>query len=305
MSLALAACGSSSSDDKAAEPTTRTVQTTKGAVTVPAHPVRVIAGTAWAVDTLMDLGITPVGAFNGAANVVEPKYRAAMAKVPNISASDGYSDDLEKIAALKPDLIITFASSPTYAKESAIAPTIGQDATKDGWEQLSAQVADAVNRSTDLASLKKTYEQDLASLKSTYGKVIAAHRWYVVQPGDGGNPATLYAPANTEIGKLITQLGGRFGKAEAGTHYGDNNTVGKGISAEDLSKLSDGDFIFVWDNGDQPSEQATKLFNQALWKQLPAVRAGHVTRTSMPASYGQVTSFLDVLASACKKLGTP
>ena len=230
MVLALAGCGSSA--DKASAPATRTVQTAKGAVTVPAHPVRVIAGTAWAVDTLMDLGITPVGAFNGAANVVEPKYRAAMAKVPNISAADGYSDDLEKIAALKPDLVITFASSPTYAKETKIAATIGQDATKDDWEQLSAQVADAVNRSDDLAALKKTFEKQLASVKATYGTTIAATKWYVVQPGDGGNPAQLYAPTNTEIGKLITQLGGSFGKAEAGTHYGDNNTVGKGISAE-------------------------------------------------------------------------
>ena len=142
MLIALGACGTA---DGAAAPSAsdRVVSTVDGKVTVPASPHRIVAGTAWAVNTLLDLGITPVGAFNGAANVVLPRYRATMASVTNISASDGYSDDLEKIAALHPDLIFTFATSPTRKKETRLAATIGQDSVHESWQQLTAQVAEA------------------------------------------------------------------------------------------------------------------------------------------------------------------
>ena len=297
--IGLAACGSNDSSASDAVSAKAGTSTSAAAAT---SPTRIIAGTAWAVNTLMDLGITPVGAFNGAQNVVLPRYRSQMAAAQDISASDGYSDDLEKIAALHPDLIFTFATSPTFAKEKQIAKTIGQDAAHHTWDELCAQVAEAVGKSAALGALRSTFQTRMAALKSQYGTIAAATTWYVVQPGDHANPATLYAPANTEAGVLITQLGGTFGTAEAGTTYGDGNTVGKGISAELLPTLKDGDAIIVWDNGSTPSAAAKTLYAEPLWRSLPAVRKGQVYRSSMPGSYGQALAFVDLLETALKKL---
>lgn len=133
--LTLAACSTDTSTPSPSQ-VTRRIPTSTGTVEVPAHPKWIIAATAVAATTLMNLDITPVGSFNGAPNVVLPKDKTRMEKAQSISAADGYSDDLEKIAALHPDLIITFATSPTLAKEKQIAPTIGQDSVHQGWQEL-------------------------------------------------------------------------------------------------------------------------------------------------------------------------
>ncbi|MFJ3957609.1 ABC transporter substrate-binding protein [Arthrobacter sp. NPDC090010] len=299
--LGLAACGNATPSAVTSQGSRR-VRTSSGEVEVPEHPERVIAGTAWAVNTLLDLGITPVGSFRGARNVVLPGFREKMGPVADISGSDGNGDDLEKVAALKPDLIITFATSESLAGARQIAPVIGQDSVHEGWEELCAQVADAVNKAQELTALKVRFEARLESLRKEYADVFSTVKWYVVQAGDTANPATLYAPANTEAGVIIKRLGGSFGSAEEGTHYGDGNTVGEPLSGELLPKLADGDAIIVWDNGDAPSPDARSLYAQKFWKELPAVKNGAVFRTSMPGSYGSASGFLDLLEEACRKL---
>ena len=301
----LAACGSADTADNAASAadTDRVITTSTGDVTVPANPTRVVAGTAWAVNTLLDLGVTPVGAFNGADNVVLAKYRDAMRSVANISADDGYSDDLEKIAALKPDVAFTFASSESLDKEKQLVPTIGQDSANATWQELTAQVAEVIGKQDEFEKLAQEYADRLAALKNAYGDTIAATTWYVVQSGgDKGANATLYAPANTEAGVIISSLGGTFGPAEEGTTYGDDNSSGAPLSDERLSELGDADAIVVWDNGDEPSAQATALYAQPLWKRLPAVTGDAILRTSMPGSYGQALDFLDRLETLCARL---
>ncbi|MGG7465227.1 ABC transporter substrate-binding protein [Plantibacter sp. YIM 135347] len=299
--LALAACSSGTSTAPSAG--TRAVETSTGTVQVPEHPTRIVAGTAWSLDTLLDLGVTPVGMFSGGEDIVLPKYRAQLKDVVSISADNGFSADREKITVLEPDLIFDFASSETLADERKIAATIGQDPANASWEDLTAQVAQAIGKTAQLDELKARYEQKLDALKTKYAEVWTSTTWYVVQPGlDAGAPAVLFAPKNTEAGVILGKLGATFGAAEAGTNYGDDNTDGKSISSELLPTLSDGEAIIVWDNGEEPSGEATTLFEQPLWKNLPAVQADTVLRASMPGSYGQALAFLDKLESLAQKL---
>ena len=106
--LGLTACGSSGHDaggsSSAAAPTTRTVSTAKGNVTVPADPKRIVAVQPTALATLLDIGVGVVGAYDQGADYISPRYKAKWQAAPKIGTAGQI--DVEKVAALHPDLII-------------------------------------------------------------------------------------------------------------------------------------------------------------------------------------------------------
>ncbi|GAA5080366.1 ABC transporter substrate-binding protein [Streptomyces similanensis] len=127
LALALTACDSGSSAAGGAGGTTtatRVVGTAHGKVTVPAHPLRIVSVHSWSTESLFDLGLTPVGVEDSGANYVPPRYLKGWKAAAKVST--GADLDYERIAALKPDLIVGVDVpylSKAYRRLSAIAPT--------------------------------------------------------------------------------------------------------------------------------------------------------------------------------------
>jgi iron complex transport system substrate-binding protein len=164
---ALAACGSSSDDsshgapDGSAKPDAATsgsgafpakVATEFGTVTVEKRPARVVALGWGDAETALALGVQPVGqsdwlAFGG--DGVGPWAQGRYDKSPEKIGT--LEPEYEKIAALKPDLILDVKSSGDETRHntlSKIAPTIGVpkggEQYKISWEKQTTMISEAL-----------------------------------------------------------------------------------------------------------------------------------------------------------------
>lgn len=291
----VAACGGA----PAAAPvdTTRTVDTLRGPVEIPADAKRIVAINFPEAMALLDLGIVPVGLPTYIPKV--PAYEALVADVPRVDPDNAI--DVEKVAALQPDLIIGSdfaASSPTqraggpipYDQLSAIAPTVLFEWKVAGgnWQDEAARTAAAVDRSADMTALADGMHQHAEQIKAAHADVLGRTTWDLVS-GQPGAPWYLYGPASSH-GQVLGEAGIRFGAA-AGQQA---NFVQQ--SGENFGVLNGTNGLIV--SVDASGNNA--LAGQAGYDNLAAVQAGHttVTRWFFPAGYQAATLLLDDLDTA-------
>ncbi|MEH7349166.1 iron-siderophore ABC transporter substrate-binding protein [Gottfriedia acidiceleris] len=130
--IGLVGCSSDSSknsDKKSSNESAVTVDTKFGKVEIKGHPKRVVALGWGDAETALSLGVEPIGASDWLAfggDGVGPWLKGAYKKSPTILGT--MELDYEKIASLKPDLILDVKSSgdeERYKRLSEIAPTVG------------------------------------------------------------------------------------------------------------------------------------------------------------------------------------
>ncbi|MFJ9376538.1 ABC transporter substrate-binding protein [Streptomyces sp. NPDC101455] len=302
MALTLAACGSSSSASTSSGGTvaTRTVATADGKVSVPAHPLRIVSVHSWATESLFDLGLKPVGVENGGETYVPPRYLKRWKATPKVTT--GADIDYEEIAKLRPDLIVGVDVpylSKAYKKLSAIAPTTFAP-FKDtaSWSAYPDATAQFVNRTSQLAALKRKYDDRIAAVRKAYGTELADARWDVIQGGfDNGN-YWIYG-ADSPVGAILTELGVRFASATASVAKGDTESV----SYERVDLLRDADYVVYYTNNDgSPANNIQKLFALQAFKNLPVTKSHHLVGTSdfLPGSYSDAIGVLDSLEKALR-----
>ncbi len=296
--VGLAACGSPGSDgahSSSSTPTTREVQGAYGPVELPTSPKRVVALSKAAVNTMLDLGITPVGVDEGEADVALPQYVAKVKTIPTVGTYGQFS--IEKIAALKPDLLLsydTYIDEKLYAKVKALVPTFAlkTDEGNIAWQDSTAGFANAVNRPNELAAWKKRYDDRLTQVKTTYHDQLADNRWEMVQSANPG--FYRYLPSADAL-TVLSQLGATLGNA--GAHNA--NYYGDPISLENIqAKLGHATVIIGIANGIEA------VTSSPLWKRLPAVTAGHAyfSNDLFPGGYSGGIALLDFLADVCDRL---
>jgi iron complex transport system substrate-binding protein len=306
--LALSACGSSANDAKAsadtatestAAATTRVVDTVEGKVTVPAEPKRVVAIQPYARGTLYDVGIDPIGVYNEGEQYIAPRYQDKVKAATDIGSSGQV--DLEKVAALKPDLIVGVDFSwntDIYSKLSVIAPTVIAPSTS--WQATAEAVADAVGKSAELDALEKQFDERAATIKATYADVLAAKKWDILQGGFDKGKFWIYGP-KSDAGAILSAAGVQF--ASGSTGVTDNGN--KAVSYENIDLLGSADVIGYYANYDgTPNNEGPQLFKQAGFKALPAVQAGATVPIPdfLPGGYGDALGVLDSLEDGLKKL---
>jgi iron complex transport system substrate-binding protein len=296
--LGLTACGSngSSSPSPSASITTRKVRGAYGDVDLPAHPQRVVALSKAAVTTVLDLGITPVGVDEGEAAVALPQYRTRIKPLPTVGTYGQF--DIEKIAALKPDLLIsydTYIDHKLYAQVKDLVPTFAlkTDEGNIAWQAATTGFANAVNRNSQLAAWKKKYTDQLARTQATYRTQLASNRWEVIQKADAGN-FYRYLPSADAL-TVLTQLGATLGNATAkGPNY-----YGNPISNEDMvSQLGKATVILGVELGND------SVTSSPLRKKLPATTAGHTyfSNELFISGYSGAIALLDFITDLCAKL---
>jgi iron complex transport system substrate-binding protein len=295
--LALAGCASGTTT--AADTTaTRTVDTVYGEVTVPLHVQRVVAFGFPEDTALADLGITPVGRDGYIPDL--PAYHELLDDVPVVTDDAGLPQ-LEKIAALEPDLIVGDVPAadmekyrPLIEKASKIAPTVIFEwkPAAGNWPAEAAGVAEAVGRTSQLAALKTDFEAKAATIAHRYADVLAASTVDLVS-GDASQ-WYLYDPTSSH-GSVIAAAGARFGA-------GATQTVGfQQYSTEQYGMLR-GTGILVVENAG--GDDAAGVTGNAVFAALPAAQAGHVipTRYYFPSSYRIADALLDDFAAGLKRI---
>ena len=211
--LALSACSTTGAEDGSAAPAGSaaaggdqfpvTVTTAFGDITIPKQPTRVVT-LGWSdAEVALALGVQPVGdanwmAFEGDGQGVwnQGRYTTPPAKVGTLEL------DMEKIAALKPDLILDTRSSGEKARYDQISalgvPVVdipaGGAAYKTTWEQQLDLIGKALGKSAEAAKLKTDLEAQFAAVvaanpsfkdKTVSAGVKTSEGWGAYVSGDG------------------------------------------------------------------------------------------------------------------------
>jgi iron complex transport system substrate-binding protein len=278
---------------------TRSISTAKGTVQVPADPQRVVSIQPSTAATLWDLGVKPVGVYDLGAAYVPPRYRTDFAAAPKIGVNGEIS--IEKVAALKPDLIIGVDyewNTKFYDQLSKIAPTVIVPA--DSWQHTAQVTADAVGKDAELQALAQKVESRSAEIKSAHATVLAKYKWDLLQGGFDDGQFWTYGPS-TDVGAILAGAGVQYASTSS---KAPKNDVGK-LSYENIDQLADADVIgFYADWDGKPVSQGQALFTQKLWTALPAVQAKRLVPLAdfLPGGYGDALALLDELEAGLKTL---
>ncbi|MFH8346838.1 ABC transporter substrate-binding protein [Streptomyces sp. NPDC018045] len=300
-SLTLAACGSggsggpsgpggSGSSDEAADcpaqPATtwaqpaagegrHRVRTAQGEVTVPNAPERVVVLDTAELDSAITLGVRPVGATRadvagGFLNYLPKDKLAGIQDVGTIGAPN-----LEAVAALKPDLILTskVRDGKRYEQLKAIAPTVMTETTGYPWKQNFATHADALGRIPEAKRAVAAYEAHAERVTAALGGAAAAKRTTTnVVRFVAGADTRVYG-CRSYIGTVLNDIG--TGPTSVVRDAPDGMMIE--VSAEQVTK-ADADAVFYTAYGSPEKSKESQVTGGALWKNMKAVRNGRTFR---------------------------
>ncbi|NUP54085.1 MAG: iron-siderophore ABC transporter substrate-binding protein [Catenulispora sp.] len=261
----------SAASDAPAASFPRSVKHAMGTTVIKAQPKRVVVLDSGELDDVTLLGITPVGAVSphlksegGFPAYLKDKIGGAVDVGPMTEPN------LELITSLKPDLILTskVRHEKIYTQLAAIAPTVMAETTGFPWKANLALYAQALGKETEAKTAVAQYEARAAEL----GEAIKAKNGgklptvSVVRFVAG--PTRLYQKSSFS-GVVLADVGLPRPAAQ------DVDQLMLEVSAEQIGK-ADADVVFVTTSDDPSKTKETEVQGTAVWKDLPAVKAGRV-----------------------------
>ncbi|MEU6676270.1 iron-siderophore ABC transporter substrate-binding protein [Streptomyces sp. NPDC046925] len=271
----LTACSSSDDDGGGSAASTAgfpvKVATKFGEISVKKKPQRVVALGWGDAETALALGVQPVGASDWLAfggDGVGPWAKGLYKKSPTKIGT--LEPEYEKIASLKPDLILDTKSSgdqKRYDTLSKLAPTIGVPKGGDqyltNWETQTRMVADALG-------LHDKGEKLIAETEKNFKSATAKHPEFKDKTVTTGSRTSVgygaYVKGSGRV-NFLERLGFKNNPkvdAKAGKSFSVT------VSRESLDML-DADLVVMAPIG----LPASKIENDPLFKDIPAVKAGH------------------------------
>ena len=247
-------------------------------------------------DALLALGVVPVGTsewFGEKPGAIWPWAEQALGPAPKpqvLTSTDGIQ--FEKVAALRPDLILAVYSGLTsedYATLSKIAPTVAQP--KDqvdygvGWQELTRTVGASVGQKAQADKLVTDVEARFAQVRQEHPEFA----------GKTGLMATtyegywVYGPQDPR-GRLLTDLGFTLpdGLAEVtGKEFGAN-------LSKERTDLLDTDLL-IW-IVDAYAKDRAKVQADPLYAKLKVKTEARDVYVENEELVGAATSFISVLS---------
>ncbi|RSM89579.1 iron-siderophore ABC transporter substrate-binding protein [Kibdelosporangium aridum] len=301
--LVLTACGSGSSGDNAAAPQSGTnasafpvtIDHKFGSTTIKAEPKRVAVVGLMEQDALLALGIVPVATTQWikSFDAAIPPWSAGKlgsAPKPTMLVDDGAGPQFEKIAALRPDVIIGLYAGLTqenYDKLSKIAPVVAQPKEYPdygiGWQELTRKVGQIVGKSAEAEKLVTDSEALITKARKDNPKfegatAVVATTWegYFVYGSQDPRTRLLHSLGFKSPPQLDEAIGGQFGAS---------------ISKERTDLLDQS--VMIWLAGDQ-----TKAILDAdpLYTSLKVAKEKRDILIQESSEYGSAMSFISVLS---------
>ncbi|MFZ5815217.1 MAG: ABC transporter substrate-binding protein [Bacillota bacterium] len=277
--LALTGCGGAKPAEqpaakepaKAAEqpkqPEFRTVKHFRGETKVPVNPQRIVVLDTGELDSMVALGIKPVGAVtvfqDGEFQDYLKDKLEGVAKVGTIN-----QPNLEAIAALKPDLIISSdrRHKAIYDKLSQIAPTVFTESVGVTWKENFRLHAEAVNKAAEAEKIMAAYDKRMAEFRQKMGP----------------NPPTVSIirglPDHVRIYMNASFIGTVMKDAGLPRPPVQNKDVFMEKATEERIPDLDADLMFYtqFRGADGKDTLVVKLQQHPLWSQLNVVKKGQV-----------------------------
>lgn len=306
--LALAACGSGSdagsgSGDAAAAPSSAssaeaafpaTVQHKYGSTTVKAAPKRVVVVGLREQDSLLALGIAPVGTtewLGDRPGAIFPWAEKALAGRPlpaKLPSSDGVA--IEKVAALRPDLILAIYSGLTkkeYDTLSKIAPVVAQPRGQvdygSSWQDELTMTAKAVGKPKLGAQLEAKAQAQLDAAAKAHPE-FEGQTAAVATPYNG---LYVYGPQDART-RLLVSLGFTF--PDALSSVGGNDFGGQ-LSEEKADLLDVGALLWFAD-----AKPAAKLKAAPYYAALKVRKEGRDIFMAERGTLYEATTVITVLS---------
>lgn len=268
-----------------------------GSTTIEAEPERIVTVGLTDQDAVLALGKVPVGTtewLRGYQGAIGPwaEDKLGSGKVPTVLKDTGTGPQIEKIAALKPDLILAVYGGLTkeqYESLSKFAPVVAQPKAYNDygvpWQEQTETIGKALGKEKEAAD----------AVAATEANIKAAADEYPAFKGSTAAMATPYEGmfvfgSQDARSRLLTGLGFSLPK-DLDKAIGDQ--FGANISKE-RTDLLDQDAL-VWIVGD-PAKDAAKLHKDASYKDLGVVKEGREVFVNESSDYGNATSFVSVLS---------
>jgi iron complex transport system substrate-binding protein len=269
--IALTACGGqsdASSSDAGSSPSAdeafpRTVEHAMGTTEIPERPERVVVLDTGELDSVLSLGVTPVGAVTTDVSEGFLSYLAEDAEGVEVVGTIA-EPDLEAIAALEPDLILSnkVRHEEIYDQLSQIAPTVFAEQVGAVWKENLLLDAQALGLEEEAESALSEYEHRAADL----GGSIDASSTTVSAMRFVEGTIRVYTPASF-IGTVLADVG--VEQLEPPTS--DVPTFAE-LSAEELTQ-ADADVVLYSSYGSAEDSGEQAVVAGPLWPRLGAVQA--------------------------------
>ncbi|HEY9372028.1 iron-siderophore ABC transporter substrate-binding protein [Streptomyces sp.] len=275
MTFALAACGGAADDKSDAKKPAaaeagfpRTVTHDKGKTELKAKPKRVVALDNSLVEAVVALDAPLVGGVGSYRDQkgFPPYLGDAVKNTKDVGPLD--SPNLEAIAALKPDLIVsaTVRHEDLYDQLNKIAPTVFVATTGPIWKENVTLLGQVLGEEEKAKAKLTAYQTRAKKIGDAINAKNPKQTYSLVRFLDG--PTRIYLP-KTFSGIILTDMGlARPAKQQ------DQKEFNIEISEEQIGQ-ADADHIFMttFSGGE---ERKKKFLANPLWKRLNAVQKGQV-----------------------------
>ncbi|CAM3756952.1 ABC transporter substrate-binding protein [Tsukamurella strandjordii] len=245
----------------------RSVRHAAGITEIPRKPERIVVLDTGELDSVLSLGIKPVGMVETEGSSPVPSYLAD--KVEGVErVGKIQSVNIEAIAKLKPDLILgsKLRVDKLYPQLSAIAPTVLSIRPGFPWKENFRLVGASVGEETKTVEQLNRYADNAKALSARFTGAKPTISLLRFMPGK----TRLYA--NKSLIGVILQDAGLPRPADQNV-----DELAVEISLENLPK-ADGDYLFYSSYGKPDvTGESTALANPA-WSQLGAVQRGKAFR---------------------------
>lgn len=244
----------------------RTIRHAMGETTLEARPMRVVVLDSGELDSVIRLGLPPVGALDYDPDLMPDYLLEGLADATTVGTLA--EPDLEAIAALQPDLILSskLRHETIYASLAEIAPTVFGERTGVVWKQNFALHAQALGREVEAGAAVREYEDRVRELNAALPDPRPTVS--IVRVLDGN--LRYYQRANYS-GTILTDLGLPRPESQNVDDFGLLDQ-----SLETLGQSADADFIFVSPYLGEDDAFAQEMLNSPLWSSLSAVQKGNV-----------------------------
>jgi len=290
--LLLSACGNAADDNKKnnaspeeKKPETITYQSENGEIEVPADPKRVVVLSTFAGHVLaLDIPIVGVDSWSKMNPLFEEKLKDAEVVT---------DEDIEKIMALKPDLIIGLSNTKNVDKLSKIAPTVTFTYGKVDYLTQFLEIGKLLNKEKEakawMDDFKQRAQQAGEEIRAKIGEnatVTVAENFdkqlYVFGNNWARGTEILYQEMKLKMPKAVEEQALKPG------YYA--------VSLEALPQFV-GDYLILSKNGDND----TSFMETNTFKNIPAVKNGHMFVADAKAFYFNDPITLDYQLDFFKK----